>query len=124
MLAMLVARPMSVEPSSSSWVDGVGDALADSRLTDAANGSLLTSSDLRPTGAWGREEGEVSFRGRSTIYFCVSQRNHAMEKRRKDSRAHGQVGLAHSEGLKPSDGQPFGLLHRKPCNSPGGTSAG
>jgi hypothetical protein len=96
-LAILVARPISVDPSSSStgW-DSVGDAVSESwsRLattaatddggTDVGKTSFgSTNSGLGPanddwTVACGREDGEVSFSGRSTIYFCVSQRNHAL----------------------------------------------
>lgn len=83
---MLVARPMSVEPSSSSTApscdelggcDRVGSAVTAACATVAPEGEEddeagLEVDDAARSGAapmevWGRDAGEVSFRGRRTI---------------------------------------------------------
>lgn len=90
MLAMFVARPMSVEPSSSSpgcstLCDSVGSALTDVCVTAAADCPVAEGPDTpvgesergssgsspgpfgRRVELWGREAGDVSFSGRKTI---------------------------------------------------------
>lgn len=82
MLAMLVARPISVEPSSSSPSDGCDSSPRTSPTValgaaDVADSSVLGPSPPRsvpgPVGrveVWGRDAGDVSFSGRKTIYYC------------------------------------------------------